>query len=361
MSNLFSRVAVLSAIGLMSSGAAFASTSENVRTGADSTNENDVDVDQDLDQDVDNHADINNTGSAEATTGGNSSNRNTGGGEVDSGDADISGRLRNMVNTLESYFSGNFGDVDWDLLNEITGSNSDNENDISVEQEIDLDVENRAELLNALGLFASSGENSANRNTGGGEVRSGDAMSGADVLNRLNSGGGYEAEFGDVHVASENSTTGADSTNENDIDVDQEIDVDVDNHANVVNTISSSSTTGGNESNRNTGGGKVDSGNAEASAKVENTINQGAQGGGVEFSDVHVDTSNKTTGADSTNENDVDVDQDADVDVDNHAEITNSVEQSASTGDNEANRNTGGGEVSTGDATVSIDFSNSVN
>lgn len=361
MNNIFSKVSVLSAIGLMSSGVAFASTSENVRTGADSTNENDVEVEQEIDQDVDNHANILNNGNAEATTGGNSSNRNTGGGEVDSGNADISGRLRNMVNTLESYFSGDFGDVDWDLLNEITGSNSENENEVSVEQEIDLDVDNRAELLNALGFFASSGENTASRNTGGGEVRSGDAESGADILNRLNSGGGYEASFGDVHVASENSTTGADSENENDINVEQDVDVDVDNHANVVNTVMGSSTTGGNESNRNTGGGKVDSGSATTSAKIENTINQGAQNSGVEFSDVHVDTSNSTTGADSENENDVDIEQNADVNVDNHAEITNTVEQSASSGDNEASRNTGGGEVSTGDASVSIDFSNSVN
>lgn len=361
ISELLRKVSVLSVASFMATGVAFANSAENVQTGADSDNDNDVDIDQDIDEDVDNHAAIDNEASAESSSGGNEANENTGGGEVDSGDADIEAELENVVNTLEAYFSGNFGDVDWDLLNKITGSNSDNSNDLDVDQDIDLDIENNAWLRNCLRLLASTGENEANKNTGGGDVDTGDATAMAEVMNELNLAGELDVKFGDVDVSATNEKTGADSDNDNDIDVDQDVDIDIANNAEVRNAVMTSASTGGNEANKNTGGGEVKTGKAESSAKITNSINQGSGYGGIEFPDVDVDVKNDTTGYDSDNDNDVDIDQDVDIDVDNHAEVSNEVHADSSTGGNEANKNTGGGSVDTGDATVKIEISNTVN
>lgn len=363
MSELLRKVSALSMAGLMASGVAFASTSENVQTGANSDNDNDVDIDQDLDTDVDNTANISNVGTATASTGGNDANENTDGGDNDTGEATIDADLENLVNTLEAYFSGNFGDVDWDLLNKITGSNSDNDNDIDVDQDIDFDVDNYATLENILTFLAQTGGNDANQNTDGGDNETGDATAWADIMNELNFGGGSDdgVEFGDVNVSMTNQKTGADSDNDNDIDVDQDVDVDVNNTANVTNVVTSTARTGGNDANQNTSGGTNDTGDAKAGATIENKINQGSGYGDVEFSDVDADLSNDTTGFNSNNDNDLDVDQDVDVNVNNDATVNNVVNETAQTGGNDANQNTAGGDNDTGDAEVTIDISNTVN
>lgn len=366
MNNILSKVSVLSAIGLMSSGVAFASTSQNTHTGADSSNNNTSVVTQDAsNQNVNNVASILNGGSASADSGHNHSNENTGGGNISGGAANIDAALRNMVNTLQSYFSGDFGNVDWNLLNQVTGSNSDNSNNVSATQVASVNVSNSAELSNMLGLTSESGDNRADKNTGGGTVRSGNAMAGADVTNHLNfsSGVASASHFGAAMVDSTNGTTGADSTNTNTTNVTQTSATNISNVASVQNSIESSADSGDNHANKNTGGGTVSSGNATASGHVDNQINQGpsATVGGTHFAPVDVSTGNNTTGADSTNTNSAVVTQSTSTNVTNAAQVSNDLSQSADSGHNSANENTGGGSVSSGSANVSINVSNSVN
>ncbi|MEX1997411.1 MAG: hypothetical protein WEA04_01910 [Candidatus Andersenbacteria bacterium] len=166
----------------------------------------------------------------------------------------------------------------------------------------------------------------------------------------------------EVDVTAENVMTGADSDNNNDTDVDNDLDVNVDNVGNVSNSASAAVTTGNNEQNENTEGGDVDSGAVDASTDWESIVNAGAalldNGDGLEVS---ADFSNDTTGADSDNDNDLDVDHDVDLDLRNIANILNYLALSANTGDNEQNKNTMGGELTTGDVTVDSMIANLAN
>lgn len=364
MQKFLRKVAAVSAAGLLTAGVAFAKVEvSNTNTGADSDNDNDVDIVTDVDKDVTNSAAIENEADATTETGFNEANQNTGGGEIDTGKAEIDGELENEVNSSAvELYTAVFGAADVEAENDVTGADSDNVNTVMVEQTLDVDLFNGASLLNALGVFASSGVNTANQNTGGGEIDTGDGEIGVEIMNTVNAANGSSSgSFGDVDIEVANSHTGADSDNENDVDVTQSVDVDVTNTAEIFNGVESSATTGFNEASKNTGGGMVKTGDAEADTEIENTVNTGGSGVEIELPDVDVEASNKHTGADSDNVNAVDVSNTADVDVTNSAEIFNGVGSSASSGDNEANKNTGGGEVSTGDASVNISISNMVN
>ncbi len=363
MRKFLRKVSLVSAAGMLASGIALADIDmSNENTGSDSTNENTVDVDQTIDEDVTNSADIDNDVDADLDTGDNEANDNTGGGDVDSGDADIDGELENEVNSATvSFYTAVFGDVDGELENNTTGSDSENENDLDVSQSIDVDLDNTADLLNTLDLEADTGHNEANDNTGGGDIASGDAGIGVGIMNMLNVISSSIGSFGDVNVGLANRTTGSDSTNTNDVDVTQDITIHVTNDATVDNTVTSEVDTGDNEANDNTGGGKVRTGKASADTEISNKINTGGSSYNVTLPDVDVEAENNKTGSDSTNTNDVTVDNSATIDVSNDATIDNTVDSEADTGDNEANDNTGGGDISTGDASVSFSISNTVN
>lgn len=364
MQKFFSKVSILSVAGMLASGVAFAQIEvSNENTGADSDNDNTVDVTTDFDEDITNSAEIENAVEASTETGDNESNENTGGGEVDTGNAEIDGELENEVNSSAvEFYTVVFGDIDGELENDTTGSESDNTNDVDVSQSLEVDLSNGAWLLNALGLAASSGDNTANENTGGGEVQTGDAEIAVAIMNEINAAyASSTGSFGDVDIEASNHQTGSDSENDNTVDVTQDIEVDVTNSAEVSNAVESAAATGDNESNDNTGGGSVDTGNAETDTEIANAVNAGGSGYAVTLPDVDVEASNDTTGSDSDNTNDVDVSNTASVEVSNSADISNEVGSSADSGGNSANENTGGGEVQTGNASVGISISNTVN
>lgn len=166
----------------------------------------------------------------------------------------------------------------------------------------------------------------------------------------------------EVDVKAENSTTGADSDNENEYDVESDLDVDVENDAEVDNEADADVDTGDNEQNRNTSGGDLETGTVEASTEWENVVNAGAalmdDGDGLEVSG---DFTNDTTGADSDNSNELDVENDVELDLENTADLFNQLDLDADTGDNEQNRNTEAGDLETGDVTVDSMIANWVN
>ena len=364
MKQLLSKVSLLSIAGMLASGVAFADIEmSNKDTGANSDNENDFELTTSVDEEVTNSAEIENDAEASTQTGNNDASKNTGGGEVDTGNAEIDGELENEVNSSAvAFYTAVFGDVDGEFENDTTGSNSDNRNNAEVSQTLDVDLVNGAWLLNALGLTASSGHNDATQNTGGGEIDTGDAEIGVGIMNEINAASGFSSgSFGDVNIEASNRMTGADSDNDNVITVTQTIDLDVTNSASVNNDVASSTHTGGNDANQNTGGGSVRTGDAEADTEISNIVNSGGSGYDVNLPDVDVEVSNDTTGFNSDNMNDVQVSNTASLDVTNSADITNDVDSWSSSGGNEANQNTGGGEVSTGDSSVSFEISNTVN
>ena len=344
-------------------------TGENLVTGADSDNENEYEVDNDLDVDVDNDAeDIDNIADVDANTGGNEQEKNTTAENQESGTVDVTGAWDTVVNegaSLMGAAEGNL-EVDGEFTNDTTGADSNNENELDVDNDVELDLENMADIFNMLDFDAETGDNEQNKNTTAGDQTSGDAILFTMIENFANNEAGLEDATGNavvVDVVGENSTTGADSNNENEFDIDNDYDLEIDNDADVDNKVDVDIHTGGNEQNKNTTGGNQTSGNAEVTVDLVNEANNGSSVAGAGLSDVEVGGtfSNDTTGADSDNENTLDVENDVDVDVDNDAEIDNDVDVDANTGDNEQNRNTEAGSQTSGDVVVDITISNAAN
>lgn len=158
--------------------------------------------------------------------------------------------------------------------------------------------------------------------------------------------------------------TGNGSKSDNDVNFNQTSSTAVvqTNVATVTNSVNSSSTTGGNEANDNTGGDVVIStGDAKSTTKVENMLNQNmASIDCCEEDDVHVEVSGN--GSDSDNEVKLDLETGKTLFQTNVASVVNAVNSDAKTGRNEANRSTGGDvTIVTGDATAKSDVSTSAN
>ena len=114
------------------------------------------------------------------------------------------------------------------------------------------------------------------------------------------------------------------------------------NTANISNNVEVDAETGGNEANRNTGGDvNVETGNSTVGVSVQNALNKNS-------ASLACCTSGNATlnipgnGVESDNDIDLDMDNSNEIFQDNDADVDNDVDVWASTGNNEANRNTGG-------------------
>lgn len=145
---------------------------------------------------------------------------------------------------------------------------------------------------------------------------------------------------------------GVQSDNDIEIKTEQKTEVSQSNDFNVNNNINANSSTGSNSASRNTGGNsKIDTGNATSTVEVVNAGNTNeavvdccasAHDVNVLISENGDSTDNKV---DLKNENKVEVSQQ------NSSNIKNEINNDATTGWNEANRNTGGSiEIVTGKA-----------
>lgn len=135
------------------------------------------------------------------------------------------------------------------------------------------------------------------------------------------------------------------------------------NQAEVSNNVTSSSSTGKNEANDNTGGDVIiRTGNAKSETAVENVLNQNAASIDCceSVNDVNVKISGN--GAHSDNSVGLELKDSKELFQNNAASVYNNVDSKAKTGGNEANRSTGGDvTIYTGDATAKSDVSTSAN
>jgi hypothetical protein len=315
--------------------AGVAIAAENAHTGSGSENTIDVDANSDSDVTVENTARIRNTLVVNADTGHNEANRNTGLGFVDTGDAFAALHARNVANVTVAGIGSPWANITADLLNATTGSDFTNIIDVTVNDTRQVTVLNDAQADTAIGAVANTGFNTANRNTLGGLVRTGEAGINAAVENLLNQTWLTGYEYGDdpgysgIRFGLANTTTGSDSTNANTVQATIRTEADIRNscgtgreteyveNGNVCADTDATlvATTGNNEANENTGGGAVESSSAALGGGVENTVNQTAVTGGSGGS--------------------------FDLDVENEGTVQTAFGGSASTGENEANKNTG--------------------
>lgn len=342
-------------------------TSENVKTGAESDNTGTQTLNENGDVTVTNDGNVDNTAKADVETGDNEQNMNTSGGSLDSGSVDASTDWSSMINTdvCQCLVGNQDVTVDGDGSNDTTGYKSDNTNKQEVNLNGDTTLTNVANVLNSLYLKADTGDNEQNYNTMAGNLSSGDVMVDATISNEANTGGsasGASAGSTSVSFAGSNHLTGAESDNSNTQKVNQNGDVRVTNVAKIDNKIKVKADTGHNEQNKNTTAGDLSSGGVSVSTDISNVANTGSCNCvGSHDTSVSADFSNDTTGYKSDNDNKQTVNENGDTTVTNTADVDNTLDVNANTGDNEQEKNTEGGDVQSGDVSINFNVSNSVN
>jgi len=322
--------------------------------------ESEVTVNQENDADIDNDIEVN------ASTGDNTASRNTGGdSSIDTGDATTEVTVTNQTNVNHAQVSDCAGCAGQDVSVEISknGVDTDNEVDLEFENEVDIEQDNDADIDNDVDVDVETGDNEASRNTNGSaSITTGDADTTVSLRTLANSnsavvGGGDEEGELDLLIAN----NGDSSDNEIDFEFDNEVVVEQDNDADVENDVDVDAETGDNDASRNTGDDvSIDTGDANADVTVDNMVN-------FNFADAScgcvfdIDAEISKNGVQSDNEIEGEFDDELEVEQDNDADLDNDVDVDGDTGDNDAERNTGDPEITTGDADATVEVSNESN
>lgn len=366
---------------------------QNSQTGADSVNDAEITVNNTETNSVENNGKITNNLLLEAVTGQNTANQNTGNAQITTGDARVQANVVNVVNT--NVVRGNlfvavvniFGDWMGDLIfgdqnittlatttgtgegtvavtteNSNTGENSSNDVNVDVNSSRNTDIANDAKIENNLHVNADTGHNETNRNTGLGSIKTGDAIAALHARNLANLTSTSVSPFwSDITAVMNNSVTGADSQNTIDVTVNDERNINITNDAQVDTAMGAIANTGFNTANRNTLGGIIDTGIAQAIAFVENLLNQTWLTGGAGGGTTAINGSNNSTGSGSTNTTNFATETDGSANIANNADVNNEGNLDTNSGNNQANDNTGDGTASTGSADVVGGAQNTVN
>lgn len=160
----------------------------NEKTGPWSNNENKLDLDSDVDIDVKNDVDIKNDVKIDLNTGRNEVKGNTDAGGLTTGKATVIIESTNKANTGGSSLdlSNLGGGVNADFSNEKTGPESRNENELDIDQNLDVDIENKADIKNDFKIDANTGENTVKNNTDAGDTTTGEVGVRIRVTNQAN-------------------------------------------------------------------------------------------------------------------------------------------------------------------------------
>ncbi len=158
------------------------------------------------------------------------------------------------------------------------------------------------------------------------------------------------------------SGNGADSSSTSNVTQNTTTTVNQTNDANIHNNVDVKSNTGGNDAKKNTGGDtSIKTGDSSSNVTVNNTANQNVanvQG----CCPKNIDVKIAGNGADSNNDATVKTDNKVNLNQDNTANIDNYVKNNSNTGDNEANKNTGGDvSIKTGASDATVKVSNNAN
>lgn len=365
---------------------------QNSQTGADSTNNSSANVNNSETNVLNNDGKITNTLNLDAITGQNTANQNTGTAQITTGNANVEANVVNVVNTnvihgnlfvavvnVLGNWMGNllFGNQNLGALagagtdsgsaavaaqNSNTGADSTNSTNVALNNQNNVDIQNHANIENDLHVNADTGHNQTDRNTGLGSIKTGDAIAVLHARNIANiTVASVAPTWSDITAALENAVTGTNSQNTIDVTVNDQRNINVTNDAHVDTAMGAIANTGFNTANRNTLGGAISTGIAEADAFVANLLNQTWLVGGTGSGNVVLSGNNNQTGSGSTNSTDVSVNLGGTANVSNNADVNNQGEMNANSGNNQANDNTGNGTVAAGAAGVNGGADNNVN
>lgn len=250
---------------------------------------------------------------------------------------------------------------------EISGNGSDSDNTVAVTQtnQTNVSQNNTANISNNVDVNSNTGGNDAEDNTGGDvSIKTGDSEANVAVSNTANSNQASVSGCCPTDTSVKIAGNGTKSDNDATVKTGNQVSVAQNNDANIKNYVDVDSDTGNNDAEDNTYGDvAIETGDADATVTIANMANAnwaavtgGNNGGGT--------LSVEIVGNGSNSDNTVDVGllSDKSISQNNDANIKNSVEVDADTGDNDAKDNTGG-EVSidTGDASATVDVSNMAN
>lgn len=415
----------------------------NSGNGSGSENTGSVTIDDNTTTVQDNLANVFNTLNLNANSGNNSASKNVGDASITTGDANVSGTIITAVNTnvdgvavaeftvADDYvgdlvldFTGNCiagcGSGSTTVTNENNGSDSTNSGDVTQITNNDTFQNNDATIENSLTLDANSGENIADKNTGGdSEITTGDANVSANVLTFANNNIAGNVIIGIVNIfgdligdiilpqssldaccgndgTASNTGNGANSTNTGTIDQATNNETFQSNDATIENNLLLAATTGGNSASGNTGGdSSITTGDSKVDLQAVNIANSNIDGGtwwlvivneagqwighilgmtedsnfagssGTEFQvgpNGEILATNSGNGSGSTNTASVDQTTNNTTVQTNTAHIVNNLDLSANTGGNSTSKNTGGSNaITTGDANVIANLVNFVN
>lgn len=255
-----------------------------------------------------------------------------------------------------------------DTTIEISGNGSDSNSTVNVAatQQTVVTQNNTANVYNNVNTTANSGNNEANKNTGGDvSIDTGNASTNTSVSNSLNQNtANVGCNCGSGNTTVNVSGNGAGSDNNANLTLGNTNVLTQNNVANVKNNVNSKTNSGGNEAEKNTGGNvSIDTGDAVSNTHVSTTANSnfanfGGGNGGAGTLSVRI----VGNGADSDNSVKVYAAETTVLAQANIADVKNNVNSTANSGDNEAEKNTGGDVfIDTGMATSEVSVDNSVN
>lgn len=319
-----------------------------------------------------NAANIVNNVKSNASTGGNSSNFNTGGdSKIVTGNATTNVSVSTAAN-LNKASVANCGACSGGATNvtiKDNGASSENEANVSKNSSVFLNQGNAASIVNDIDAKANTGKNDNSFNTGGESVtKTGNATTNVEVANLANANfatiGGGNGSTGNSSVT----IAGNGALSDNDVTLNRNSAVVLGqaNSANIVNDIDAKAKTGNNDSTFNTGGKTIIlTGDAKTDVTVDNAVNFNAAAVDCDCLLGGVDLKVAGNGADSENEVDS-TGANALFDTQaNGAALANDVDGNAKTGKNDVSFSTGAVDgdplVWTGDSNSSTDVSNSGN
>ncbi len=294
-----------------------------------------------------NNANINNTVSSSSNTGGNTANDNTGGSTtINTGDTTARLSVVNRANLNQASVSSCCSSNNSSSLISGNGSSSNNRVNIDSNHSSSVFQDSRANINNNLRSDSNTGRNDASRNTGGDvTVFTGNSISDLGVRNVANSNRVMSTGSGGGSglLSAEISGNGSHSRNRINIGQDSSSMVVQGNSATVNNTLRSTADTGRNYANDNTGGSVlVDTGSVLQRLTSDTLVNRNSADPLACGCFVDLNALISGNGSNSHNRIRFNSNSNSQVFQDNDAHLNNSLSAGATTGRNDASRNTGG-------------------
>lgn len=380
------------------------SSGSSIVSGNGTDSDNSITDNSTLNGDIDLNNDVSilTTLNSDATSGDAAALFNTTVGDVSTGDAATIANILNMIQSSWDPANGDLNVFSADLFNNYfgdllfdpsiaLGNGSGSTNNITDNSNTDLtiNIEEDASIENDINLNAQSGNATANGNTDVGDVSTGDATAIANVINMINSmitsGNSFIGSInlhgdlnGDILLPqSLMEILLGNGTNSSNTIIDNQttnVDANLNTNSSITNNTNLTANSGDAEANANTTVGDISTGEASTSVNEMNLVGQNIQGtkGLLVFVNVlgswigmlfGSPTTASIAGGNGTNSTNTITDNsttNANIDVNRNYDIVNNLNLNASSGNATANANTTVGNVSTGNATSSVNLLNMI-